>query len=106
MLRAAVPMKTRYLLQTYPGSSMGARAGSLRRKKEDKQRCQKGSMDLFYWPSTCARATSVCGSQKVMSISRYNAMAADRAGCACSRCAVLRYNVPRPRWQCAWSGRR
>ena len=53
----------------------------------------------------CARAASVWGSQKVISIVRYSAMAVESAVQACSCCPCLAYNVPRPRWQWAWSGR-
>ena len=58
-----------------------------------------------YCLSTCASAASVCGSQNVISMSRYSAMAVDSAVRACSRWPVCAYSVPRPRWQCAWSGR-
>ncbi len=47
--------------------------------------------------STCTNATSACGSQKVISIARYSAMAADSAARASSRWPVAAYNVPRPR---------
>src|SRR5215813_4395920 len=47
--------------------------------------------------------SSVWGSQNVMSMARYRAIAADRAVRACSRQPILAYSMPRPRWQWAWS---
>src|SRR2546430_2223858 len=45
-------------------------------------------------PPTCARTASAWGSQKVMSMARYNAMAADRAAWACSPRPVWPYSRP------------
>src|SRR6516225_11485363 len=39
---------------------------------------------VHHRPSTCARAASVCGSQKVISIAQYSTMAVDSAVRACS----------------------
>src|SRR5215471_552813 len=61
--------------------------------------------EVHHCPSTCARAASVWGSQKVISMSRYSAMAVDNSVWACSCWPTLAYSVPRPRWQWAWSGR-
>src|SRR5215813_11326373 len=47
--------------------------------------------------STCASAASAWGSQKVMSMARYSAMAADNSAQACSRWPVVAYRAPRPR---------
>src|SRR5215475_6143660 len=55
--------------------------------------------------STCASATSACGSQNVISMARYISIAVDSSARAGSRWPVLAYSVPRPRWQWAWSGR-
>jgi hypothetical protein len=52
---------------------------------------------VHHRPSTPARAASVAGSQKIMSISRYISRAVDSAARACSGCPVWLYNVPRPR---------
>ena len=56
-------------------------------------------------PSTCARAASACGNQKVMSMVRYRCMAMVSSACAHSTHPLWLYRVPRPRWQWAWSGR-
>ena len=47
----------------------------------------------------CASAASAWGSQKVISMDRYSAMAADSSARAYSRRSSLAYRVPRPRWQ-------
>ena len=44
-----------------------------------------------------ANAASASGSQKVMSMARYSAMAVERAVRACSRWPVVAYRVPSPR---------
>src|SRR5207245_3197581 len=62
-------------------------------------------VEVHQCPSTCARAASTWGSQKVMSMARYKAIAADSAARACSGRLLLVYSVPRPPWQWAWSGR-
>src|SRR5215510_1852685 len=49
--------------------------------------------------------TVAWGSQKGMSITRYSAMAVDRAVRAGSPLPSLTYSLPRPRWQWATSGR-
>src|SRR5262249_36777383 len=43
---------------------------------------------VHHRPSTCASAASVWGSQKIISMAPYRAMAADSAVRACSRCPV------------------
>jgi hypothetical protein len=50
-------------------------------------------------------AASACGSQNVISIARYSSTAVESSARACSRRPSLPYRVPRPKWQCAWSGR-
>src|SRR5262245_47851848 len=60
---------------------------------------------VHHRPSICASAASAWGSQKVMSMLRYSSMAVDSSARACSRGPIVAYKVPRPRWQCAWSGR-
>src|SRR5439155_5420662 len=45
-------------------------------------------------PSTCASAASAWGSQKVMSMARYIAMAVDSSARACSCRPVLAYHAP------------
>ena len=56
-----------------------------------------------YRPSTCASAASVCGSQKSSPSCTSRSPSTTQYGPApAGRCA---YSVPRPRWQCAWSGR-
>jgi len=54
--------------------------------------------------STCARIVSVSGSQNVMSIDVYISIAVDSSARASSHWPVAAYSLPRPRWQCAWSG--
>ena len=44
---------------------------------------------ISHTPPTCASAASAWGSQKVMSMARYSAMAADSAARACSRRSSL-----------------
>jgi len=63
------------------------------------------SMAIGPYSSTCASAASVWGSQNVISIDVYISMAVDSAVRACSRWPMAVYSIPRPRWQCAWSGR-
>jgi len=55
--------------------------------------------------SPCATATAACGSQHVIAMARYIAIAVERSARACSRWPVMPYSVPRPRWPWAWSGR-
>src|SRR5262245_18165236 len=55
--------------------------------------------------STCASSASACGSQKVISMSRYRAMAVARAVRAGAPRSVWPYSRPSPWWQWAWSGR-
>ena len=55
--------------------------------------------------SICASTAAAWGSQKVMSMARYSAMAADSSARACSGRPLFAYSVPRPRWQWARSGR-
>ena len=66
--------------------------------------CQK-SIIVHYCCSTRASAASAWGSQKVMSMTRYNSMAAVSSTRACSTRPMRPYRVPRPRWQWARSGR-
>src|SRR5262245_4389128 len=54
---------------------------------------------------TYANDVSIWGNQNVMSRARDSAMVADSAVRAYSCWLVLAYRLPRPRWQCAWSGR-
>ena len=54
---------------------------------------------------TCASAASAWGSQNVMSIAWYSAMAVDSAARAFSICPIWLYNVPSPSWQWAVRGR-
>jgi hypothetical protein len=51
--------------------------------KEGKGFCQEGRIGHYY-PSTCANAASVCGSQKIMSMVRYKSMATLSSVRACS----------------------
>src|SRR5712691_6803725 len=51
--------------------------------EESKHLCQ-ADLKAHYPPSICARAASVWGSQNVMSIARYSAMAVDNSARACS----------------------
>ena len=68
--------------------------------KQGKNLRQEGII-VPYRSSTCASATSACGSQNVISMARYISMAVDSSARACSRWPVLAYSVPRPRWQWA-----
>ena len=68
-------------------------------------RCGLTALLHGHHASTCASAASVSGSQKVISISRYIAIAVDNAARACSCWPIVAYSVPKPRWQWAWSGR-
>ena len=52
---------------------------------EERDDLRQDGIIVHYRSSTCASAASVCGSQKVISIARYSARAADRAVRACSR---------------------
>ncbi len=57
-------------------------------------RCRKASTSANmavgpYYLSTCASAASVCGSQKVISMAQYSAIAVDSAARASSRRSVL-----------------
>jgi len=56
-------------------------------------------------PSTCASVASVRGSQNVIAMARYSAMAAASFVRACSQRPVVVYRVPRPAWQWAIRGR-
>jgi hypothetical protein len=69
--------------------------------EDGKNPCQD-NLIVHHHPFTCASAASTWGSQKVMSMSRYKAMAAASAARACSCWPLLAYSVPRPRWQWAW----
>lgn len=51
--------------------------------------------------ATCASAASTWGSQKVMFMAWYRAMAAANSVRACSRCPVMADSMPRPRRQWA-----
>src|SRR5207245_8672848 len=62
-------------------------------------------VEVHHHPSTCASAASAWGSQKVMSMARYRAIAADRAARAGARRPVWPYSQPSPWWQRAMSGR-
>src|SRR6516162_1077902 len=68
---------------------------------EERDHVGADSIVVHQRPSTCASAASVCGSQNVMSMARYSAMAVDSAVRACSRWPVVAYSMPRPRWQWA-----
>ena len=57
--------------------------------------------EVHHRPSTCASAASASGSQRVIAIDWYNAMAAANPVRASSRWPVAAYRVPRPRWQWA-----
>src|SRR5262249_8001058 len=72
--------------------------------EESKHLCQNGIV-VHQRPSTSASAASVWGSQNVISMARYSAMAVDNSVWAGSRRPVVAYRVPSPRWQWAWSGR-
>ena len=65
------------------------------------------SRDLPYnhRSSTCDSTASAWDSQKVMSMARYSAMAAESSVRACSRWPAVAYSIPIWVWQCAWSGR-
>src|SRR5262249_41134421 len=65
----------------------------------------KHVIEVHQYSSTWASAASVWGSQKVISIPRYISTAVASSARACSRWPIAAYSVPRPRWQCAWSGR-
>ena len=53
--------------------------------EENKSFWQEGILGHLYWPSTCASAASVWGSQNVMSMARYNSTAADSSTRASTR---------------------
>src|SRR5712664_4023259 len=67
--------------------------------------CRSYGLRVPHRPSTCAKAASAWGSQNVMSMARYSAMAAARSVRAWSTRPIRLCRVPRPRWQWATSGR-
>src|SRR5215813_10811263 len=72
---------------------------------QQRQHLGQDRIVVHHRSSTCASTASAWGSQNVMSIDWYISMAVVNAVQTCSRWPVMTYNVPRPRWQCAWSGR-
>src|SRR5262249_9052476 len=72
---------------------------------EEHEDLLKDGIVIHHRPSTAASATSAWGSQKGISMVRYNSMAADSSARAGPVRPILAYRVPRPRWQWARSGR-
>src|SRR6516164_6509586 len=70
---------------------------------EESQGLGDDGIIVHYRPSICASAASVWGSQNVISMARYSAMAVDSAVRACSVWPAVAYSMLRPRWQWAWS---
>src|SRR5262245_27564523 len=71
---------------------------------EERENLLKDGIVIHYRPSTAASATSAWGSQNVISMARYNSMAADSSARAGPVRPILAYRVPRPSWQWARSG--
>src|SRR5262249_18071079 len=69
--------------------------------REERDDLLKDSIVIHHRPSTAASVASTWGSQNVISMARYNAMAADSSARAGPVRPILACRVPRPRWQWA-----
>src|SRR5262245_59121524 len=73
----------------------GGRNYPMEKPQEGKNPSQE-SVIVHHSHSTCVKADSAVGSQKVMSMARYNSMAVESAARANSSRPVWRYSVTRP----------